>query len=80
MANDGTDSIRKSKKKKIKYHCPTCFEWMQLLVAFSVPLTIALYTFFQNNRDQTIALANREKDLEIAQNQRIQDLQIAVDQ
>jgi uncharacterized protein YjbI with pentapeptide repeats len=45
-----------------------------------VPVTIALYTFLENNNDQSIALANREKDLEIARNQRIQDLQIAADQ
>ncbi|CAF3873289.1 unnamed protein product [Rotaria sordida] len=45
-----------------------------------VPITIAVYTFIQNDNDQAIALVNREKDLEIAQNQRAQDLKIAEDQ
>jgi hypothetical protein len=66
------------RRKKLRY--PTCSEWIQLLVTFSVPVAIALYTIVQNNHDQTIALANREKDLEIARNQRTQDLQIADDQ
>lgn len=65
---------------KRRSRCPTCFEWIQLLVTFSVPLAIALYTFFQNNNEQVIALANREKDLEIARQQRAQDLQLADDQ
>jgi len=67
-------------QRETKRHSPTCFEWIQLLVTFSVPVAIALYTFLQNNNEQSIALANREKDLEIARKQRVQDLQIADDQ
>ena len=70
-------SICSSCQRKRKSRCPTCFEWIQLLVTFSVPLAIALYTFLQNNNEQSIALANREKDLEIARQQRAQDLQLA---
>lgn len=73
-----TDTSRCSRKRKSR--CPTGFEWIQLLVTFSVPVAIALYTFLQNNNEQSIALANREKDLEIARQQRAQDLQLADDQ
>ena len=79
MSNDAVNSICQCRTKK-KSNYPTCFEWIQILVTFSVHVAIALYTFVQNNNDQTIALANREKDLEIARCQRIQDLQITADQ
>jgi len=79
MSKNAINSIFNCQTRKT-HHFPTCFEWIQVFVAFSVPITIALYTFLQNNNDQAIALANREKDLEIARFQRAQDLQIASDQ
>ncbi len=79
MSKNTINSICNCQTRK-KHYFPTCFEWIQVFVAFSVPISIGLYTFLQNNNDQAIALANREKDLEIARFQRAQDLQIASDQ
>jgi hypothetical protein len=48
---------------------PLWFEWIQLIISFSVPAIIAIYTILENNRDLSIAARNRAQDLEIADNQ-----------
>lgn len=54
--------------KKEKCKC-SCFEWIQLVISFSIPAVIAIYTILENNRDLAIATHNRIQDLEIADNQ-----------
>lgn len=45
---------------------PSYFEWLQLIVTFSIPVAIAVYTVLQNNRNIDIASYNRAQDLDIA--------------
>lgn len=47
----------------------SCFDWLQLVITFSTPVVIAVYTFLQDNRDLAIASHNREQDLNIADDQ-----------
>jgi hypothetical protein len=77
MGKDIANSICTCQTKR-KSKLPTLFEWIQLLVTFSVPVAIALYSFLQNNSEQAIALANREKDLEIARYQRAQVFSLVI--
>ncbi len=50
-------------------HKHSCYEWIQLFIAFSIPVAIAVYTVLENNRDFTISSRNRAQDLEMAANQ-----------
>lgn len=45
------------------------FEWIQLFISFSIPVAIAVYTILENNRELSIATANRAQDLDIADNE-----------
>jgi uncharacterized protein YjbI with pentapeptide repeats len=49
------------------------FEWIQLCISISIPVTIAVYTILENKRELAIATRNRAQDLDIAYNQQ-QDL------
>lgn len=48
---------------------PTCFDWIQLLLGFCVPVAIVVYTILENNRDLAISTQNRNQDLSIADGQ-----------
>ena len=48
---------------------PSLFDWIQLIVSISIPVAIAVYTVLENNRELSIAIANREHDLDIADNE-----------
>jgi uncharacterized protein YjbI with pentapeptide repeats len=56
--------MKANEKKK-----PSCFQWIQLIISFSVPATIAIYTILESNRELSIAARHRAQDLEIADNQ-----------
>ncbi|CAF1223884.1 unnamed protein product [Adineta ricciae] len=48
---------------------PTCFDWIQLLLTFCVPVAIVVYTILENNRDLAISTQHRNQDLSIADGQ-----------
>jgi hypothetical protein len=50
-------------------HKHSCYEWIQLFIAFSIPVAITVYTVLENNRDFAINARNRAQDLEMAANQ-----------
>jgi len=58
-------------ENKKRHH--SCFQWIQLFVSISIPVAITVYTILENNRDLAIATNNRLQDLDIAYHQQ-QDL------
>ncbi|CAF4709345.1 unnamed protein product [Rotaria sp. Silwood1] len=62
----------KRKRKRV-----SLFEWIQLIVAFAVPVAITVYTIVQTNNESSIAEENRRQDFELANKTRQNDLLIA---
>jgi uncharacterized phage-associated protein len=52
------------KKENHQHH--TCFEWLQLIITFSIPVVLAVYTVLRDNRSLEIASRNRAQDLQIS--------------
>ncbi|CAF3485007.1 unnamed protein product [Rotaria sp. Silwood1] len=48
----------------------SCLEWSQLFISFMIPAAIAIYTVLENNRELAIASQHRVQDLDIADDQR----------
>jgi uncharacterized protein YjbI with pentapeptide repeats len=55
------------KKENHQHH--TCFEWLQLIITFSIPVVLAVYTVLRDNRSLEIASRNRAQDLQISDEQ-----------
>ena len=55
----------------------TWFHWIQLIATILIPIIIAIYTVVDNKSSESIAEANRRKDIEIAEVNRRTDLEIA---
>ena len=55
--------------KKENQQRQTCFDWLQLIITFSIPVVLAVYTVLHDNRAVEIASHNRAQDLEISDNQ-----------
>jgi hypothetical protein len=55
----------------------TWFDWTQLIATILIPIIIAIYTVTDIKSSESIADANRRKDLEIAEGNRRIDLGIA---
>ena len=55
----------------------TWFHWIQLIATILIPIIIAVYTVVDNKSSESIAEANRRKDIEIAEVNRRTDLEIA---
>src|SRR5438874_46311 len=53
--------------KKENHH--SYFEWLQLIITFSIPIAIVVYTILQDNRNSVISSNNRKQDINIADNQ-----------
>ena len=60
---------------KGRQHSP--FEWVQLIATICIPIIIAIYSIIDNNNKESIAVADRRKDMEIASNSRMAELEIA---
>lgn len=56
--------LNNTKKENHQHH--TCFQWLQLIITFSIPVVI---TVLQDNRDLEIASSNRAQDIDISNDQ-----------
>ncbi|CAF3070481.1 unnamed protein product [Rotaria sp. Silwood2] len=72
-----TDAELHHKKKTNKRNGCAFFIWAQLLTQLSITVAITVYTIIQNNRDQSIAQANRQQDIYLANEMRNKDHDIA---
>ncbi len=52
-------------------------EWIQLIATICIPIIIAVYTIIDNNNKESIASADRRKDIEIANSSRSTQFDIA---
>ena len=41
------------------------FEWIQLIATICIPIIIAIYTIIDNNKKESIAAADRRKDMKL---------------
>ena len=69
-----TKGDRRVTNKKKRH---SSFEWIQLIATICVPVIIDIYTIIDSNKKESIAVADRRKDTEIANNSRIAELDIA---
>ncbi|CAF3663161.1 unnamed protein product, partial [Rotaria sp. Silwood1] len=65
---------RRTKKKTRSW-----FDWAQLIIAFSVPVAITVYTIFQTKNEAIIAEQNRIQDLSISEKNRLSDIALSQD-
>jgi uncharacterized protein YjbI with pentapeptide repeats len=66
-----------SRRNIIRKKRHSCFEWTQLIATICIPLLIAIYTIIENSNNELIAVGDRRKDIEIANNSRTYALEIA---
>ena len=55
----------------------SCSEWIQLIAKIWITIVLAIYTVVENKSNESIAVTNRLKDLEIANISRTSERQIA---
>ena len=73
-----TDSSTNENSKKINGRRRlTWFDWIQLIATVLIPIIIAIYTVVDSKSNESIAEANRRKDVEITEANRRKNLEIA---